>query len=504
MEKDIRYSRPLATAERLGDIAEDRHRFADKHVLVTGEPSILSTANGQESLLASLRLLIRICRNVSVALPCEADHLLARSKEEIQPLAFGGPVRFDAFPGDPSSYDAILSIGSTAKPDLPWTVINSNGWLARVSSGRMSLPSDCGAPNPIAALAAASLGVSEVFKRLIRLKPSRGALLDGLSFSLFNYRSDERDPGPPLPAELNINLMVAGAGAIGNGIVYTLSKLPIGGRLNIVDRQCFGPENLGTCILIGPANIGKRKAEVAAAYLSRRIKAGAYAEDLESFEAHLGAGLPYPNVILNGLDNIDARHQVQKLWADLTVDGAIGDLGRQVSRHPWGEDVACLICLFREPPGQLAEVVESRASGLSRIRVQQGMDVVTEEDVQATPQKKRAQLGKQIGRQICSVVQEAIARQLSEEELEKGFAPSVPFVACLGASMVVGEMVKHYAGWPTPLEPKFQFDVLHGPAFGQMFPQARRRDCVCVARAHNIEVVRQKHYSMSIEGGLHG
>ncbi|MCL4552496.1 MAG: ThiF family adenylyltransferase, partial [Candidatus Marsarchaeota archaeon] len=288
-------------------------------------------------MLASLRLLIRICRNVSVALPSEADRLLVRSNEEIQPLTFGGPVRFDAFPRDPSSYDAILSIGSTAKPDLPWTVINSNGWLARISSGRTSLPSDCGEPNPIAAFAAASLGAGEVFKRLVRLKPSRGALLDGLSFSLFNYRSDERDPGPRMPERLDINLMVAGAGAIGNGIVYTLSKLPIVGRLDIVDKQCFGPENLGTCILIGPADVGKSKATVAAAYLSPHINVGAYRQDLDSFEARLGTELPYPNVILNGLDNINARHQVQKLWADLIIDGAIGDLSCQVSRHPWGE-----------------------------------------------------------------------------------------------------------------------------------------------------------------------
>ncbi|MCL4552497.1 MAG: hypothetical protein M1305_02930, partial [Candidatus Marsarchaeota archaeon] len=167
-------------------------------------------------------------------------------------------------------------------------------------------------------------------------------------------------------------------------------------------------------------------------------------------------------------------------------------------------DVACLICLFRKLPSEPAEVVESRASGLSLIRVKQGMDVVTEADVQAAPQEKKEQLSKHIGRQICSVVQEAVARQLSEEEHEKGFAPSVPFVACLSASMVVGEMVKHYAGWPTPLEPRFQFDVLHGPAFGQMFPQARRSDCLCVARAHNIEAVRRKHYSMPVEGGPHG
>ena len=98
------------------------------------------------------------------------------------------------------TYDAILSVGVAARSALPWTVINSNGWLARVSSGPSSLPRKCDLANPVGALAAACCGVSEVFKRLIALRAQRGELLDGISFSLWSY-SPTDDPGPPLPAE---------------------------------------------------------------------------------------------------------------------------------------------------------------------------------------------------------------------------------------------------------------------------------------------------------------
>lgn len=61
---------------------------------------------------------------------------------------------------------AILNVGTGVRPHLPWTAINSNGWVARVSSGPTALPADTDQSNPLAALMAASFGVTEVFKRV--------------------------------------------------------------------------------------------------------------------------------------------------------------------------------------------------------------------------------------------------------------------------------------------------------------------------------------------------
>lgn len=72
------------------------------------------------------------------------------------------------------------------------------------------------------------------------------------------------DPGPPIPVELHIDSLVVGAGAIGNGLIHLLAALPLRGRVAIVDRQVFGTENLGTCILIGPNDVGAAKAPFAA------------------------------------------------------------------------------------------------------------------------------------------------------------------------------------------------------------------------------------------------
>jgi molybdopterin/thiamine biosynthesis adenylyltransferase len=434
--------------------------------------------------------------NLSVVLPpALSGNLLDECRQVADRITFGRAVEFPAGAPDLTGYDAILSVGTRARPELPWIVINSNGWLARVSSGGTSLPGTAAQSNPVGALAAACLGVVEVFKRLIRLKEGRGRLFDGLTFSLYSYRCGEHDPGPTLPAALPLDLLLVGAGAIGNGIIHLLSRLSVSGRAWIVDAQKFQDENLGTCLLIGPQELDMPKASFAEQVLGGRLQARGFHEELATFQQHLGAEISYPRVVVTGLDNIDARHEAQALWPDLIIDGAIGDFPCQVSRHQWGEDGACLICLFRHPPGPAAEAVASRATGLSQSRVQQAEATVTEEDVRAAPTDQLEWLRERLGRPICSVVQEGVAHQISQEGQRRGFAPSVPFVACLSACMVVGELVKVAAGWTTSLETRFQFDALRGPAYGEMVPQEKRRDCECATRAGNIVTWRQRRDS---------
>ncbi len=492
MTDDSRYSRPVAAATKLGEFAEDRHCFIDKRVLLTGEREVLATSNGRTCFESSLQLLIRICRTVHLGLPAGFPDLMNACRDTVDQIAFGGSIEFVGESANPCSYDAILRVGENANPELPMTVINSDGWLARVSSGSTNLPAGCEQSNPIGALAAACLGVGEVFKRLIRLKPSRGRLVDGLHFSLYSYCSGEVDLGPALPNELPLGLLLAGAGAIGNGIIYLLSKLPVTGRAWVVDAQDFRPENLGTCLLIGPRDVGTDKAAFAAQFLSRRLDVTGFREDLAVFTQRLGREIPFPRTVLAGLDNVDARHEVQRLWPDLIIDGAISDFACQVSRHPWEENTACLICLFRHPPGELAEKLASRATGLTAARVQQGLEVVTDEDVQNAPSNKQEWLRSRKDHQICSVVQEAEAQEVSLDRQREGFEPSVPFVACLSACMVVSELAKSIAGWPSSLQPRFQLDALRGPAYGQQVQQERRRDCICVTRQHNIETIRRR------------
>jgi hypothetical protein len=160
----------------------------------------------------------------------------------------------------------------------------------------------------------------------------------------------------------------------------------------------------------------------------------------------------YPAVVLNGLDNIDVRHEVQRaLWPDLIIDGAIGDFGCQVSRHPWNEDIACLICLFRKPVRSV-ENIAALATGLAEDRVRQPEELVTSADVDAAPEEMKEYLRARIGKPVCAVVSEAVTQKISHDNHVRGFEPSVPFVACFSACMVVAQAIVHIAGWLPTLE----------------------------------------------------
>lgn len=513
LQLDAVYSRPIAAAARLGESAPDRHRFVGKRVLLTGDAAVLATANGRVMALMALRLLPRLTPNVTVWMPGAPAPLLEELQREAQRVAFGGAIEVSA--GDDgiaevplTGVDAVLSIGRAPDrvgEDLGTRVtVASNGWCAWVSRGDLSENVATAQANPVGATFAASLGCAEVFKVLMPLRADRGAPADGAPFSVLTYRAGDRAPGPVLPETIAIDALIVGFGAIGNGIVATLSELPLRGRVVVVDRQRFEVENLGTCVLIGPRDLGSDKVAIAAGALAH-LGPALSVETIVGEAEHVLPGVrPVPAVVMNGLDNPNARREAQRLWADHTIDGAIGDFMCQVSRHPGdgGEDIACLRCLFAEEAGPRAELVSAAATGLRPERVLQPDDVVRDDDVAAAPayqqETLRASVGQLIGKVTCSVSSERLTQAISEVSQPQGFEPSVPFVATLSAAMVVGEWVKAAMGLESTLAPRYQFDVLHGPAGGLEFPESRHADCQCVQRRSVIERLR----SARVERGV--
>lgn len=480
-------SRARAAAESLGEKAPERHRFSTKRVLLTGEAEVLSTTNGRNCLLAAIRLVSRMVRGVSIQLP-EDLKLEETITELLATISFGEPPPSIVKNADLASFGAILSVGSAVRPELPWTAINSNGWVARVSSGSTALSKECNQSNPIGALAAASLGAAEVFKRLIQLVPDRGELCDDVSFSFYTYGL-QADPGPPLPDRIPIDILQVGVGAIGNGLVYLFDMLPFSGTATFVDKQAFAEENLGTCVLIGPKDIGTPKAQFAAELLTPKLACRWFAQDITEFTGRTVNKLPYPTTIVSALDQIEARHAVQSLWPNLIIDGAIGTFACQATRHPWGEDLTCLYCEFERPP-ERSEKIESLLTGLREDRLVDMTSLVTEEDVRLAPSDKQAWLKQQIGKDICSVVSEATVEKLSREAQEVGFEPSVPFVACLSACMMAAELIRYTLRWTSGVETGFQFDTLIGPQRGSRMAHGRKQRCVCIQRRSLIEQLR--------------
>jgi len=486
----LQFSRIAATAESLEDAAPDKHRFLDKKVLLTGESGVLSTTNGRQCFLDCLRLMIRMVHFLTIRLPASSS-LSAEVEAMVKDLSLDFPPVIQTESDDGFEiFDAILCVGSSSRPGLPWTVVNSNGWTARVSSLGKSLPSNCSAPNPVGALGAACLGVAEVFKRLIRLKPERGQLHDILFFSFHSYLPEDQE-GIALPKELPMDLLLVGVGAIGNGTIHLLRSLPVTGRISIVDNQSYSRENWGTCVLVGPKDFGVSKAWAGEKWMQGKVVAKGFPETIEDFQKRCGTEIAYPRLILNGLDKISARRTVQDFWPDQIIDGAIGPVSCEVTLHPWGPDLSCLKCDFEEPSVP-AEVVQRRATGLRPERLAAPNSVISEEDIANAPLDVQDWLRQRKGKPVCSVVSEGVLSLLASESQNAGFQPSVPFVACLSACMIVSELVRYLQNSPQVLETGFQFDVMVGPQRGNRKSHARKAECICVTRRKNIESVRLK------------
>jgi hypothetical protein len=68
----------------------------------------------------------------------------------------------------------------------------------------------------------------------------------------------------------------------------------------------------------------------------------------------------------------------------------------QVSRHPWPDDVACLICLFRKPEeGKSAEQVQHEVTGLAANILAQPDALLEEKHLTRSQLKKKSHKPKQ-------------------------------------------------------------------------------------------------------------
>lgn len=494
IDLDNAYSRPEATAARLEKFGADLHRFPTKSVCLTGEVEILLTGNGRLCFLNSIRLLIRTFRNVSIWIPEGAVSLRKESEALAKAVEFGTPVTFFSAEPDWTKNAAILNVGHTTRLDLPWTSINSNGWLSRVTSTATPLQTNCSETNPIAALFAACMGVSEVFKRALPVPTDRFPLADGICFNLYSRKIEAVDSAPPIvrPFLLPLTWMV-GLGAIGNGVALLMDQIAATGEVVCVDKQKYGNENLGTCALLTPSGIGSEKAEYIATYLeqNKTLKCLGLPELIESARKRIGKELTHPKLVLTGLDQIDPRHETQDIWPDLLIDGAIGDFTVQVATHTWPSKHVCLKCLFPRPDGGEPTKLATQLTGLSEDIVRDPNAVITDDDIRRAPIEKRELLIANRGRKVCSVVSEESIKALSKEA--KGFSPSVPFVACASAALMLTAVVQWLSGNAAAMPKRYYFDILQGPVSGDELAELAKRTCQCQQREALINIWRTQN-----------
>ena len=152
----------------------------------------------------------------------------------------------------------------------------------------------------------------------------------------------------------NAHVAIIGAGGIGCPAITYLAAAGVG-KLTIIDHDIVELSNLQRQPLFTDADIGARKAEVAAD-AARRINphVDAVATFARLDDGNAQALLAGANLILDGCDNFDTRLAVNRAAVALQVpllSAAIGAFEGQVALYDgWRAGHACYACLVGSDP----------------------------------------------------------------------------------------------------------------------------------------------------------
>jgi hypothetical protein len=273
---------------------------------------------------------------------------LCQLAKEINPLIDLG--------GDVNKATKVLVFGGTevpvpkrAKPHT-WYV-GSDNWVACLSK---SAPVGSGnSLNPLGAGAAACIAAANVFRAVFAREVSEAALDTELRVSLMDLRpASAATPNPPFSEVELREVHLVGAGAIGNGTLWALSRMPCRGDLYIVDSEKITDSNLQRYVMATASDRDKEKAGLAAQWLASRDRLSATPHP-SKWAAHIASVPEYKvQTVLSAVDTAEARIQIQASLPRVIFNGWTQKAEAGVSRHAdFLGPMACLACLYI-PTGQ--------------------------------------------------------------------------------------------------------------------------------------------------------
>lgn len=216
----------------------------------------------------------------------------------------------------------------------------SDGWDGLISGHeRQAVGSS---DNPFGAGVAACLAAAALFRSMF--VPESDAVHDTTRYSALPTDAIADEPSvQPAPWSLRGDAVLVGAGAVGQGALWALSRAPLSGRLHVVDMEVVELSNLQRYALTQRADEGRAKVEIAST-LASTLEIVPHFESLASF---LGtSGYRWDSMLLgldNARDRIGAQASLPRFIANAWTQP--GDLG-VTSHSRFGGAGACVACLY--------------------------------------------------------------------------------------------------------------------------------------------------------------
>jgi molybdopterin/thiamine biosynthesis adenylyltransferase len=367
-----------------------------------------------------------------------------------------------------------------------------DGHGARLRRPGHPFPSLAHASSGLGAVLTGALLTGEVFTTVTALRTTAQRHIDRLDFCPVALRR----PPELTPTHVRLErLILVGAGAIGTAVALILQALNATGELIVVDRQIFEPPNVVTYSLGTNADAEARrpKVDIVSAALPHINVRGVHGT-VSDLIAMIDSGtVLMPTTVLGALDNIEARQDVQRIYADLTLDGGTGGrAGTTIGLHEAVPAGPCLRCYF--PAATATPTLEQRlheATGLPMARIARGDRPLTEHDLHDLSREGRELLQVHVGRPVCGLSR---LLGLTTVGSDASYRPSAAFVAQQAACIMVGALIARTHLRDLPIR-QVEYDALFGPRPDMVDGRRPRPGCYCQTHIDLIEEVRARRAS---------
>ena len=335
-------------------IANQDYQQTTCAVYLSGASAV--SLSGQTMLAVATNLLSRWCRRVMIVVPAvAADSNLGLGSGDLGERVLAQMLDADPFGhfslsrGEAAPADIALCIG-----ELPagsnWgraVYVDAADWLASLSLQDIISLRATPNSNSLGAVAAACLGVAQLFKIATRML-DESLLRDGI-FDLFQLEWVNKPPDDNRwPASLQVgDVLMVGAGSVGSAAAYCMRLGGLSGNMTIVDKDTVKVENFNRSPIFGRQTFGLAKVDSIVSFLqgSSLNAIGVPSWWNEFLKQRDRKALNF-DVWLPLANEFGARHSIQHNVPPLMIHASTSaDWGVNFGRHIPGRD-DCLIDRF--------------------------------------------------------------------------------------------------------------------------------------------------------------
>jgi hypothetical protein len=477
------YSRGLRLAANSSDTTADalRGQVEARTAVVTVDADAPQASTTAEVLLSNLRRLpVQLYLATVPGLSPLARGDLERINQRIDDIDPDRQLRH----GMPQGEALHLHIGADSSLGDIAAVADGHGVRLRRRGHPFPRPADVA--TGLGAVVTAAMLTGEAFKAIVPVAPRRHRIVHSLDFCPVSLDA----PGLPAPVPQLDRVALIGGGAIGTAIVLILRALAAQGQITVADPETFDEPNVTTYSIGGRADAAVALAKVD--LIGRELE-GVEVRRLQGAAHDLILAVddnvvPAPRLVFGGVDSVDARHEIARLHADLTLDGSTGgDTGTRVGLAEATAAGPCLRCYFPTQPvgGDTFEQQLAARTGLPLARIAAG-DTLTSNDLADLDPQRRALLAGHVGKAICG-----LGRALGLTGTESEFAPSAAFVSQQAAALVVGAWIRRDHA-PSLALRDVEYDAMFGPRPGMVQLRGASPSCRCQIDADLIGRIRHR------------